>query len=162
MSLQEEQDLFKNIIDPDTNQQVLLESECGQQVLKNYLECLQNGPDSPNILSTKMFYENDPESPPQELSTSIGNIYEFAKKLDSTQYKGRDLKKLIAKSKKKTPTKGNKIWIRRSSGKWQRGIISSVIFDDESDSVKCDVFINAGDNNIASKKGLDVNEILLY
>ena len=163
MSLEEEeQDLFKNIIDPDTNQTVLLESACGQQVLKNYLECLQNGPDSPNILSTKMFYENDtpPENEPQP--KSVESMYEFAKELDSKQYRGRDLKQLISGQKKKTPNKGNKIWIRRSSGKWQRAVIAAVVLDEDSESVKCDVFFNAGNDNIASKKGLDVNEILLY
>ena len=47
---------FDTIIDPETNHPVPVESKVGQQVVNNYLECLKNGPDSPNIVSTKVFY----------------------------------------------------------------------------------------------------------
>lgn len=47
---------FDKIIDPETNMNVPVESKVGQQVIKNYLECLKNGPDSSNIVSTKMYY----------------------------------------------------------------------------------------------------------
>ena len=51
-----EQD-FDKIIDPETNMNVPVESKVGQQVIKNYLECLKNGPDSDKIVSTKMYYK---------------------------------------------------------------------------------------------------------
>ena len=58
MSLsQEQEESFDKIIDPETNMNVPVESAVGQQVIKNYLECLKNGPDSPNIVSTKIFYK---------------------------------------------------------------------------------------------------------
>ena len=47
---------FDKIIDPETNMNVPVESKVGQQVIKNYLECLKNGPDSEKIVSTKMYY----------------------------------------------------------------------------------------------------------
>ena len=47
---------FDKIIDPETNMNVPVESKVGQQVIKNYLECLKNGPDSDKIVSTKMYY----------------------------------------------------------------------------------------------------------
>jgi len=167
MSLEiDESELFHNIIDPETNQKVLLESAIGQQVIKNYIECLRNGPDSENIVSTKMFYpkneSNKTETGDQRNNLSVENIYEYAKKLDDVQYSGKELKNLIKGSHKKTPNKGNKVWIRRSNGKWQRSVISNVVFEKDTETVRCDVYFNAGDNKIASKKGLDVNDILLY
>ena len=48
---------FDKIIDPETNMNVPVESKVGQQVIKNYLECLKNGPDSDKIVSTKMYYK---------------------------------------------------------------------------------------------------------
>ena len=65
-------------------------------------------------------------------------------------------------SHKKTPQKGNKVWIRRSSGKWQRAVISAVILDDDGLDAKCNIYFNAGNNNIGSKKNLDIDDILFY
>jgi len=48
---------FKVIVDPETNKSVPIESAVGQQVIKNYIECIRNGPESKNITSTKMFYK---------------------------------------------------------------------------------------------------------
>ena len=165
MSLELEEEIFTHIVDPETNKNVLLESAVGQQVIKNYIECLKNGPESESIVSTKMFYE-----PKQKVSTkplnknelSIENIYEYTKSLDSKQYTGRELKKIIKGSHKKTPEKGNKVWIRRSTGKWQRAVISSIILDESSEEIKCTVYFNTKDNKIASKKGLDIDDILFY
>jgi len=60
-----DEDNFKKIVDPETNQMVPIESNIGQQVVKNYIECLKNGADSPHIVSTKMFYKQS--------TTSSGN-----------------------------------------------------------------------------------------
>ena len=54
--MEEKYESFDKIIDPETNMNVPVESKVGQQVIKNYLECLKNGPDSSNIVSTKMYY----------------------------------------------------------------------------------------------------------
>jgi hypothetical protein len=54
--MEENYESFDKIIDPETNMNVPVESKVGQQVIKNYLECLKNGPDSSNIVSTKMYY----------------------------------------------------------------------------------------------------------
>ena len=48
---------FGQIVDPETNKSVQIQSSIGQQVVKNYLECLKNGPESKNIVSTRMFYK---------------------------------------------------------------------------------------------------------
>jgi len=56
---------FGEIIDPETNKNVSVQSAVGKQVIKNYLECLKNGPDSKNILSTKMFYKTRSLSAPK-------------------------------------------------------------------------------------------------
>ena len=48
---------FGYIVDPETDKNVPIQSAIGQQVVKNYLECLKNGPNSKNILSTQMFYK---------------------------------------------------------------------------------------------------------
>ena len=164
MSLELEENLFTQIIDPETNKQVLLESAVGQQVIKNYIECLRNGPESDNIVSTKMFYTKPvtTHAPKKKTKLSIENIYEYAKNLDFEQYSGKDLKQIIQGSHKKTPEKGNKVWIRRSSGKWQRAVISEIILGDGDNNVKCNVYFNTSDNNIGSKKGLDLDDVLFY
>jgi len=163
MSLESEEELFTKIIDPETNKQVLLESAVGQQVIKNYIECLRNGPESDDIISTKMFYKKPKHaSRANTRELSIENIYEYAKDLDIKQYGGRELKQIIKGSHKKTPQKGNKVWIRRSSGKWQRAVISGVILDDDGRDAKCNVYFNADNNNIGSKKNLDIEDILFY
>lgn len=164
MSLELEEELFTQIIDPETNRQVLIESAIGQQVIKNYIECLRNGPESDNIISTKTFYKNHTKTPKNNIKTglSIENIYEYAKNLDSEQYNGKELKEKIKGSHKKTPEKGNKVWIRRSNGKWQRAVISEIILDGETEDVKCNVYFNTSSNKIASKKGLDIQDVLFY
>ena len=37
---------FQVIVDPETNKAVPIQSAVGQQVIKNYIECIKNGPDS--------------------------------------------------------------------------------------------------------------------
>ena len=109
-----------------------------------------------------MFYQKNNKSKSDRNNLSIENIYEYAKNLDVNQYGGRELKQKLKGSHKKTPQKGNKVWIRRSSGKWQRAVISSVILDEYGEDAKCNVYFNAGNNNIGSKKNLDIDDVLFY
>jgi len=53
---------FQVIVDPETNQSVPIQSAVGQQVIKNYIECIQHGPESKNIISTSMFYKKQSNS----------------------------------------------------------------------------------------------------
>lgn len=53
---------FDEIYDPEMECKVGVNTKCGQQIIKNYLECLKNGPDSENIISTKMFYKSNNNS----------------------------------------------------------------------------------------------------
>jgi len=161
MSLEIEEECFTHIIDPETNKNVLLESAVGQQVIKNYIECLRNGPDSENIISTKMFYSLDNTDKEDAVNDRVENIFEYAKNLKCTQFSGKELKEMIKGSRKKTPMKGNKVWIRRSSGKWQRAVIAEVSLDDNEDT-KCNVCFKTSSDSIASKKGLDLSDILFY
>ena len=61
---------FDKIIDPETNMNVPVESKVGQQVIKNYLECLKNGPDSDKIVSTKMYYRPKKSSSKSQTGSS--------------------------------------------------------------------------------------------
>ena len=158
MNLELEEECFTHIIDPETNKNVLLESAVGQQVIKNYIECLKNGPESNSIISTKMFYNIDDA---KNIPSSIENIFDYARNLDNSEYTGKELKEKIKGSHKKTPLKGNKVWIRRSSGNWQRAVISKVTLDNNEDT-KCDVCFRTQRDKIASKKGLDIGDILFY
>lgn len=162
------EDNFSKIIDPETNQEVILESEIGMQIIKNYIECLKNGPQSENIISTKMYYADDNEDNNNEPELSINNqnnpienIYEYAKTLDTIQLGGAELKKRIQNLEKKTPIKGNLVWIQRSSGKWQRGIISDVLLGDNGDA-SFNVYFKTNNGKIASKKNLDEGAVLFY
>tara|TARA_B110000977_G_scaffold48820_1_gene66323 strand:+ start:548 stop:1090 length:543 start_codon:yes stop_codon:yes gene_type:complete len=180
MSLEEEMDVtnidesFNYIIDPETNKNVLLESAIGQQVLKNYIEAVENGPDSKNIISTKMFYEsttindtvNDINDDEQNNETnlenlSVENIYNYAKGIENQQFTGKELKAKLRGLHKKAPIKGNKVWIRRSNGKWQRAVLSEIIIDDDEDT-KCSVYFRTQNDKVASKRGLDIEDILFY
>ena len=79
---------FGNIIDPETNQNVPVQSAVGKQVIKNYLECLKNGPDSKNILSTKMFYKyssNAKKTPTSSKGSVRGKCGICRKNVYSTQ-----------------------------------------------------------------------------
>ena len=180
MSLDNEMDLsdidesFNYIIDPETSKNVLLESAVGQQVLKNYIEAVQNGADSENIVSTKMYYEtgelneqteqteqNEGDNSQINNNSSVENIYNYAKNLDNTQYSGKELTVKIKGLHKKAPIKGNKVWIRRSNGGWQRAVISEVSLNDE-ETTQCSVYFRTASDKIASKKGLDIEDIVFY
>ena len=61
---------FGMIIDPEHNKAVPIESAIGKRVLKNYLECLKNGPESTKIVSTSMFYKKKPKQTSANARTS--------------------------------------------------------------------------------------------
>lgn len=162
MSVQQE-DTFDYIVDPATNKNVGINSAVGRQVIRNYIETLKYGGDSPNILDTKMFYDEHtpikvaPKSEP--VQHSVNNLYEYAKTLADTQFRGEDVYKLIDGQEEKKPVKGNIIWIKRSNGKWQQAIISEVSLYKKSP--KFNVYFKAGDK-IGTKKNLDTGDILFY
>ena len=74
---------FDKIIDPETNMNVPVESKVGQQVIKNYLECLKNGPDSDKIVSTKMYYrpKKSGSSKPEPTNSSKSKTLSSSKPL---------------------------------------------------------------------------------
>jgi len=159
---------FSHIVDPETNKNVPLESSVGRQIIENYIECLRNGPDSENILSTKMFYDSETNNAKVvNIEDSLNNeleqneIYELSKNLSVVQYTSADLKVKLNISLKQEPLKGNKVWIRRSNGKWQRAIISDILLD-ETNNTKFNVYFKTDENQIASKKLLDTDSILFY
>jgi len=158
MSIEEN---FSNIIDPETNQEVSLESQIGMQVIKNYIECLKNGPNSENIISTKMFYAEEAVEEEISVNNPIENVYERAKTLETIQIGGSELKKRIQNLTRKTPVKGNLVWIQRSSGKWQRGIISDVLLGNNGDP-SFNVYFRTDSGKVASKKNLDEGAVLFY
>ena len=158
MSIEEN---FSNIIDPETNQEVSLESQIGMQVIKNYIECLKNGPNSENIISTKMFYADEAVEEEISINNPIENVYERAKTLETIQIAGSELKERIQNLTRKTPVKGNLVWIQRSSGKWQRGIISDVLLGNNGDP-SFNVYFRTDSGKVASKKNLDEGAVLFY
>lgn len=159
---------FSHIVDPETNKNVPLESSVGRQIIENYIECLRNGPDSENILSTKMFYNDaTTNAPVVNIDDSITNeleqneIYELSKNLSEVQYTSEDLKDKLNISLKQEPLIGNKVWIRRSNGKWQRAVISNILLDKDN-IAKFGVYFKTNENQVASKKLLNTDSILFY
>ena len=86
--MEESQETFNKIIDPETNMNVPVESKVGQQVIKNYLECLKNGPDSSKIVSTKMYYKPKKTivKTPAKIQTDLGSIRGMCPKCDNNVY----------------------------------------------------------------------------
>ena len=160
---------FGEIIDPETNRSVPVESAVGKQVIKNYLECLKNGPESKNILSTKMFYKNrapaetpvaknvTPSSRKEESSTSGGlTVYEKAKKLTSKQFEYDYLtqRDFYQKGSGERPSVNDVLWIKRSNGKWQLANVAKV------GERGLEVYFNNGEGKIGVKKGLGSRDVL--
>jgi len=159
---------FSHIVDPETNKNVPLESSVGRQIIENYMECLRNGPDSENILSTKMFYDEETNNADViDIDISINNeleqdeIYEISKTLLQEQYTSEELKIKLNVAEKQDPLIGNKVWIRRSNGRWQKGLISAILLD-ETNVTKFNVYFKTSDDQIASKKNMDGDNILFY
>jgi len=156
---------FGTIVDPETNTNVLVQSAVGQQVIKNYLECLKNGPDSQNILSTKMFYKRKPTQQPKSRNQKLNHnsssnnkysFYEKAKKLTSKQFNYDYLKQrdFCKNNSMNQPVINDIIWIKRSNGKWQ---LSNVI---NVKNNELEVYFNNGEGKIGTKKGLKSRDIL--
>ena len=147
-----QENMFQSITDPETNEIVSLDSEIGQQVIKNYLIALEGGADSPDIVSTQKFYKNNLEKSSTKNPKEY-NIELAAKKLSDQQFTLEELfNNSFSKKKESNWTlKENKIvWIKRSSGKWQLGIIGSI-----NDEDLLDVYFNSGDDEkLGLKKGL--------
>lgn len=150
---------FGTIVDPETNQNVPVQSAVGQQVIKNYLECLKHGPDSKNILSTKMFYKNKSTSNSNEKqSTNLSKIdlYERAKKLSNKQFEHSYMtQNKFYKKNSSNINLNDIIWIKRSNGKWQLANVA------KKDNNKLDVYFNNGKGQIGVKKGLKIGDILV-
>ena len=147
--LENDEDMFKYITDPETGETIDLNTELGNLILKNYIESLTNGPDSKNIISTKSFYQ-------QEKSENE-NIEKTTKKLSCHQYEIEDIieNKLCSKPKESwKPTKNKIVWTRRSSGLWQLGVIGDV------GENRIDVYFNDNNKKIGVKKGLKYKDVL--
>ena len=72
------EDSFQEIIDPETGCKVPVESKIGELVIKNYIECLMNGPDSDRIVSTKMLYK--PKTTNQLNNGSVRGVCNLCRK----------------------------------------------------------------------------------
>lgn len=150
-----QEDEFKYIIDPETNKQVPLKSAIGTQIIKNYLECIKSGPDSKNIISTKMFYKPKPKT---TSTVSKNTPYDLAKKLSISQYA---LDKIYDKKKQniKSIKKGSTIWLKRSNGKWQRAIVYEAY--KKNSEYFLNAYLNAGNGKVGSKKDLPLKSIVI-
>ena len=156
MSTEQQEDEFEYIMDPETNKKVKLKSAIGTQIVKNYLECMKNGPDSKNIISTRMFYKK--KSTETKTANKVHTPMELAKKLSTSQY---SLDKIYKKDRQnhKNLKKGSIVWVKRSSGKWQRSIVYEAY--KKNDEYFLNTYINTGNGSIASKKGLPLKSIVI-
>lgn len=144
-----ENDEFDTIVDPETNKPVPVNSDVGTQIIKNYIECIKNGPDSPNIISTRNFYNKKEKEKYADLEPT-----EFAKKLRHNQVRLEAIQKGNYIDNDASPKINKCVWVKRSSGKYQLGNIGNIMND------KVDVYFN-NDGKVAVKSGMDV-ESLLY
>lgn len=173
---------FKFIVDPETNKSVPINSVIGTQIVKNYLECIKNGPDSNKIVSTKRFYKkkstpavpkfnNDgggktskqsgnPSGNPSGSSTKTSDksksLYSKAQELSCDQIERDAIKRNKNCSKLRI---GSLCWIRRSSGKWQKSIIYEAY--KQKDHYYLNIYLNAGGGNVGSKKDVPLKDIIL-
>ena len=83
--MEEKYESFDKIIDPETNMNVPVESKVGQQVIKNYLECVKNGPDSSNIVSTKMYYKPKKSTTKESNNSSKKSSNKVTKQPDTSR-----------------------------------------------------------------------------
>ena len=159
---------FSQIIDPETNQTISINSSVGKQVLKNYIECLRNGPESENIISTKMYYNQKKKKKKKKLSggsseplpqLSINDLYNNSKLLSSKQYSQEQVNSKIYNKEWIRPKVGRKIYIQRSNKQWQRAIIFNI--NKSSDENSYDVLFNSGGGNVGTKKKLLNKNVLL-
>mgnify|MGYP000858256439 CR=1 FL=1 len=162
---------FKFIVDPETNKSVPINSVIGTQIVKNYLECIKNGPDSNKIVSTKRFYKKkstpsvpkfsggaseSQSSKPKPEKTKSKSLYSKAQELSCEQIERDAIKRNKNCSKLRI---GSHCWIRRSSGKWQKSIIYEAY--KQKDHYYLNIYLNAGGGNVGSKKDVPLKDIIL-
>ena len=107
------------------------------------------------------------EEEDMEINTKISleEIYEGAKHLPVEQYELEEVYDKYKHRESWAPQKGRNVWIRRSNGKWQMALISEIYTHKKSSGSQksdkiFDVFINAGNNKVGSKKGLTTSKAL--
>jgi hypothetical protein len=174
-------DNFKFIVDPETNKSVPINSVIGTQIVKNYLECIKNGPDSKKIVSTKRFYKKK-SSPPvpkfngsdkssstnktTSASASSTNPTQAKEKSKSLYSKAQELscdqidRDSIQRNKNSSKLRiGSLCWIKRSSGKWQKAIVYEAY--KQKGHYYLNIYLNAGGGNVGSKKDVPLKDIIL-
>ena len=144
----EEEDEFQDIIDPETGKTVPVTSEIGTQIIKNYIECLKNGADSPNIISTKTLYKKNKKEKHEGKKPT-----EYAEYLRPNQVSLSSIQRGGYITEKGTPKINTCVWIKRSNGKYQLGNIGNIVND------KVDIYFN-NNGKVSVKSGLDVNDLL--
>ena len=158
--MHETDSMFTKITDPETNNEVSLNSAIGQQIIRNYIEAIKHGADSKNIISTRKFYAKEPRksSSKKNIMNESESSYERgAKKLTSKQFDSEELlkNKYCGNPTDSWNVRSNKIvWTQRSSGKWQLGIIG------DCNNNKLDIYFNNGEGKIGCKKGLSQKDLL--
>ena len=82
----------------------------------------------------------------------------FSKKLSISQY---SLDKIYNKEKQnlKNIKKGSKIWLKRSSGKWQRAIVYEAY--KKNNDYFLNAYLNTEGGKVASKKDLPLKSIVI-
>jgi len=146
---------FNTIYDPETNKAVPLNSAIGTQIIKNYLECLKNGPDSQNIISTKMFYKPKNKS---KTNNKKQDPYELAKKLSVNKHNLNDIFDENRQSKWK-PKVNNKVYVQRSNGDWQEGIVYE-LYKKNNDQL-ANVYLNTANNKVGAKKAIPTKNLIV-
>ena len=144
---------FNTIYDPETNKAVPLNSAIGTQIIKNYLECLKNGPDSKNIISTKMFYK--PKSTTSKRASK--DPYDLAKKLSTEKYTINEIYNESLQKNWKAKV-GSKVYVQRSSGDWQEGIIYEVY--KKSNQLLSNIYLNTEQRKVGSKKAIPTKNLI--
>ena len=150
-----EKEIFGTIVDPETDKEVGLNTEIGKQIIQNYIEAVKNGVDSENIISTKKFYSNELNK--NNTKKSEIDYEKYARRLTSQQFSIEELVNLkyCGDPSSEWNVREKKIvWTRRSSGKWQLGIIGKCNLNE------LDIYFNNGDSKIGFKKGLKIKDLL--
>ena len=144
---------FNTIYDPETNKAVPLNSAIGTQIIKNYLECLKNGPDSKNIISTKMFYK--PRS--KKNVKKKQDPYELAKLLSVDKHNLNDIFN-EERQKRWKPKVNDTVFVQRSNGDWQQGILYELYKKDTTQLAN--VYLNTSNGKVGAKKAIPTKNLI--
>lgn len=144
---------FNTIYDPETNKAVPLNSAIGTQIIKNYLECLKNGPDSKNIISTKMFYK--PRS--KKTVKKKQDPYELAKLLSVDKHNLNDIFNEELQKQWK-PKVNDAVFVQRSNGDWQQGILYELYKKDNTQLAN--VYLNTANGKVGAKKAIPTKNLI--